>query len=60
MVGEVWENPVTRERATILELPYKNAEGRATAELTAHVGAESWASTGILAWLSVSPRSKVS
>ena len=36
MVGEVWENPVTRERATILELPYKNAEGRATAELTAH------------------------
>ena len=39
MEGEVWENPVTRERATILELPYKNAEGRATAELTAHVGA---------------------
>ena len=39
MVGEVWENPVTHERATILELPYKNAEGRATAELTAHVGA---------------------
>lgn len=23
-VGEEWENPVTRERATILELPYKN------------------------------------
>jgi hypothetical protein len=23
-VGDVWENPVTRERATILELPYKN------------------------------------
>ena len=38
-VGEVWENPVTRERATILELPYKNDEGRATAELTALVGA---------------------
>src|SRR5262249_30236870 len=37
--GEVWENPVTRERATILELPYENAEGRATAELTALVGA---------------------
>jgi quercetin dioxygenase-like cupin family protein len=38
-VGEIWENPVTRERATILELPYKNPEGRATAELTALVGA---------------------
>ena len=38
-VGEVWENPVTRERATILELPYENCEGRATAELTALVGA---------------------
>ena len=38
-VGEVWENPVTRERATIVELPYTNAEGRAVAELTALVGA---------------------
>jgi len=38
-VGEVWENPVTRERATILELPYTNPEGRAVAELTALVGA---------------------
>jgi quercetin dioxygenase-like cupin family protein len=38
-VGEIWENPVTRERATILELPCKNPEGRATAELTALVGA---------------------
>jgi quercetin dioxygenase-like cupin family protein len=38
-VGEVWENPVTRERATILELPYQNPESRATAELTALVGA---------------------
>jgi quercetin dioxygenase-like cupin family protein len=38
-VGEVWENPVTRERATILELPYQNSEGRATAEMTALVGA---------------------
>jgi quercetin dioxygenase-like cupin family protein len=38
-VGEVWENPVTRERATILELPYENPEGRACAELTALVGA---------------------
>ena len=34
-VGELWENPVTRERATILELPFKNPEGRVTAELTA-------------------------
>jgi quercetin dioxygenase-like cupin family protein len=39
-VGEVWENPVTGERTTILELPYKNHEGRATAELTALVGAQ--------------------
>ena len=38
-IGEVWENPVTGERATILELPNTNAEGRATAELTALVGA---------------------
>jgi quercetin dioxygenase-like cupin family protein len=38
-VGEVFENPATRERATVLELPYANAEGRAAAELTALVGA---------------------
>jgi quercetin dioxygenase-like cupin family protein len=38
-VGEVWENPVTRERATLLELPHENPEGRAAAELTALVGA---------------------
>src|ERR1700694_4121675 len=38
-VGEVFENPVTRERATFLELPFTNPEGRATAELTALVGA---------------------
>jgi quercetin dioxygenase-like cupin family protein len=38
-VGEVFENPATRERATILELPNENPEGRATAELTALVGA---------------------
>ena len=38
-VGEVWENPVTGERATILELPSENPEGRASAELSALVGA---------------------
>jgi quercetin dioxygenase-like cupin family protein len=38
-VGEVWENPVTGERATLLELPTENPEARATAELTALVGA---------------------
>jgi quercetin dioxygenase-like cupin family protein len=38
-IGEVWENPVTRERATILERPWDNVAGRATAELTALVGA---------------------
>ena len=36
--GEVWENPVTGERATILELPYTNPERRAAAELTAPFG----------------------
>src|SRR5437870_13892294 len=38
-VGEVWENPVTGERGEILELPYKNPEGRASVEMTAVVGA---------------------
>ena len=38
-VGEVWENPVTRERATVLERTWDNPVGRATAELTALVGA---------------------
>jgi quercetin dioxygenase-like cupin family protein len=37
-IGEVWENPATRERATILELPHQNPDGRASAELTALVG----------------------
>ena len=40
-VGEVWENPVSRERATILELPFRNPEGRTTAELTAAHGGQS-------------------
>ena len=39
MVGEIWENPVTREYATILEVPWHNVEGRAVAELSARVGA---------------------
>jgi quercetin dioxygenase-like cupin family protein len=38
-IGEVWENPVTRERATILERPWDNPQRRATAELVALVGA---------------------
>ena len=38
-VGEVWENPVTGERGTILELPWASPDGRVTAELTALVGA---------------------
>ena len=37
--GELWENPVTRERAVIVELPWQNSEGRAVAELTALPGA---------------------
>jgi hypothetical protein len=31
-VGEVWENPVTGERATILELPQANRDGRCVVE----------------------------
>lgn len=38
-VGEVWEDLVTGERATILERPWDNPAGRATAVLTALVGA---------------------
>jgi quercetin dioxygenase-like cupin family protein len=38
-IGEVWENPVTRERATILEHPHHNPERRAVAELLARAGA---------------------
>jgi hypothetical protein len=38
-IGEVWENPITRERATILELPDQNREHRVVAELLALVGA---------------------
>ncbi len=38
-VGETYENPVTGERATVLELPWTDPEGRAVAEMTALVGA---------------------
>lgn len=37
--GEIFENPVTRERAVIIELPWQNTEGRAIAEMTALPGA---------------------
>jgi len=37
--GEVWENPVTGERAVVLVLPWENPEGRGVAELTALPGA---------------------
>jgi mannose-6-phosphate isomerase-like protein (cupin superfamily) len=37
--GEVLENPVTRERAVALELPWQNPQGRVVAELTALPGA---------------------
>jgi quercetin dioxygenase-like cupin family protein len=37
--GEVWTNPVTLERAVIVELPWSNDEGRAVADLTASPGA---------------------
>ena len=38
-VGEVWTNPVTGDRATFLELPSTNPDGRCSSELTALVGA---------------------
>ena len=38
-VGELWENPVNRERAIILEVPWGNSDRRVSAELTALVGA---------------------
>lgn len=38
-LGEVFENPVTRERAVVIELPWQNASGRVVAEMTALVGA---------------------
>ena len=37
-VGEIWENPVTHERARLVELPWQNPEGCVVAELTASVG----------------------
>ena len=37
--GEVWENPVTRERAVIVEVPWLNDEDRLVADLTALPGA---------------------
>jgi mannose-6-phosphate isomerase-like protein (cupin superfamily) len=33
--GEVWENPVTLERAVLLEAPWWNDAGRAVADMTA-------------------------
>jgi quercetin dioxygenase-like cupin family protein len=38
-VGELWVNPVSREYATILELPWQNEAGRGVAELKALAGA---------------------
>lgn len=37
--GEVWTNPVTLESAVVVELPWRNDEGRAVADLTALPGA---------------------
>jgi len=38
-VGEAWENPVTKEYARVLDLPWQNDEGRVVAELKALPGA---------------------
>jgi mannose-6-phosphate isomerase-like protein (cupin superfamily) len=37
-VGETWENPVTRERFVVIDLPWLNDEGRAVGQLTAVPG----------------------
>ena len=37
--GEVWENPVTLERAVLVEAPWWNDAGRAVADMTALPGA---------------------
>ena len=37
--GEVFENPVTLERAVLIEAPWCNSEGRAVADMTALPGA---------------------
>jgi hypothetical protein len=58
-IGEVWENPMTGERVTILELPHQNPERRVVAELLAFVGARSSANTAIQHPSSVSPYFKV-
>jgi quercetin dioxygenase-like cupin family protein len=39
VVGEVWEQPVTGERARVVEIPWENPDGRLVADLTALVGA---------------------
>lgn len=39
-IGEILENPATRERGTIIELPHMNAQGRFVGELDALVGAK--------------------
>ena len=38
-LGEVWENPVTLERAVIVDLPWLNDEGSLVVDLTALPGA---------------------
>lgn len=38
-IGDILENPVTREHATVLKLPWNNSDGRAIAELLAQPGA---------------------
>jgi mannose-6-phosphate isomerase-like protein (cupin superfamily) len=38
-IGEVWENPMSGENVTLLELPHQNPEHRVVAELLARVGA---------------------
>jgi hypothetical protein len=58
-IGEVQENPVTGERAIILELPWKNPEGRAAAELTALVGARVVGEHRHRRWSSASPSLRV-
>ena len=48
-VGEVWESPASGERATILELPHADRDGRCVVELTALAGTRARGGTRVTA-----------
>jgi hypothetical protein len=58
-IGDVVENPVTRERATILELRWKNPDHRLVAELVVLVGSRVAGEHRHPAMVGASPSSRV-